>query len=352
MVSVRVLDLAERITTLVEANVWTCTNFPTRNDLQQRLAAGRENLAAAFRLLVDRGVLAIYLDREVSSRPRYLPVDDSAQHACGSAVDYVETSIEHRITSGVWNAANFPSLKAMATELHCRAHTVSAALRRLEARGVVRMVKVTRTWRWVPMSHPAFPRPELHYTFADSIRAGLWTGPLPDPVDLARHYHVHRAKMMTALRLLERHELVRYVWLPDFTSRVWYVMDAQTPQWLLPATGTKAAAIAADLVRRLPEWLIVGRDGAIIQRRPLPPITLLRQHYHCPYSVMRTALTALVMRGVLERVEYAQPKYLPLRVPARAFPEGIPAASRRAGIARRRRPVKRSPPLPPAAKVS
>lgn len=348
----RVLDLAERVTTLVEAKVWTRTNFPARNAAARRLRAEPCEVAASFRLLVERGVLRFYLDRDISARPRHFPAEGAEQYAFD--LNYLITTIRNNIVSEVWTVDNFPTLAQLASYFRCRRTMVTAALKELESVGVVRRVKVMRTWRWVPMTHPEFCRPALQHKLADDIRAGAWTGPLPDVTGLARHYHVHRAKMTAALRMLERLDLVRHVWLPDFTRRAWYVMDTNAPQWFAPVTGAKMAAIAADLLRRLPEWIHLGLDGAVIDRRPLPPITVLRQHYHCHHAVMKKALTALVLRGVLECVDGLSPTYVPLRIPPRGFPEGIPAASRRAGVARRRRPfgAVSCSPDPAAAKVS
>lgn len=331
----RVLDLAEQIGSLVEAKVWTRTTFPTATDTTRRLKASSADVTAAFDVLVKRGVLRFYLDRDISPRPRHLPADGAEHHMFDMA--YIKTVIRGNVVSNVWAAENFPTLRELARHFRCRATTVSAALRELETEGVVRTVKFMRTWRWVPMSHPGFSQPALAHTFADDIRAGVWTGPLPDVVDLALRYHAHRAKMLTALQTLERQGMLRYVWLPDFTRRAWYVIDSLAPHWLPPGRGTKAAAIAADLVHRLPERMTVASDGSVVERRPLPSVTQLRKHYHCHHAVMRNALTALVLRGVLEHVDHPHHQYLPLRIPARGFPEGIPAASRRAGEARRRR---------------
>lgn len=333
--SVRVLDLAERIGTLVEARVWTRTTFPTATNASRRLKASPGDITAAFDVLVKRGVLRRYLDRDISPRPRHLPADGAENHIFD--LNSIKTVIRANVVSNVWTPENFPTLRQLARHFRCRPTTVSTALRELETEGVVRTVKVMRTWRWVPMSHPGFSRPPLHHTFADDIRAGTWTGPLPDVVDLARRYHVHRAKMLAALQTSERQGLLRYVWLPDFTRRAWYVIDSRAPRWLPPGRGTKAAAIAADLVRRLPEWLTLAPDGSVLERRPLPAVTHLRKHYHCHHTVMKNALTALVLRGVLEHVDQPQQEYSPLRIPAHRFPEGIPAASHRAGVARRRR---------------
>lgn len=324
LVSIRVLDLAERITTLIEADVWTRTTIPAQQEVQRRMGAGRELIASAFTLLVDRGVLRLYLDREVSPRPRYLPAKASALHESTSNVAAVGAMIEERLTSGRWTAENFPDIVSMRRELRCRSPIASAALRDLETRGLVRRAKVGRTWRWVPAGHAHFEEVPLHERIAKDIHLGVWTGPLPVVIHLSRHYRVGHEKTADALRKLEKSGLIRRVWLPDFTRRVWYVMNDDAPAWLPPGNDTKAVAVAADLVHRMPEWVTVGPAGTLIDRRQLPSLANLVKHYHCHCSVVATAIRALVIRGVLEPDGTpALPRYRPLRVPVSCFGDNV-----------------------------
>lgn len=328
LTSVRVLDLAERITTLIEAQVWTRTTLPSQQVVQRRLGAGRETIVATFNLLVERDVIRLYYDPEVSRLPRFLPAQGADEFEVTSSVDRIASIIEDRITSGIWSAENFPNTQDMSRTLRCRTSTVSAALTKLKAHGLVRMVKVKRLTRWVPAGHPDWDQTPLYHKVLYDICSGRWTGTLPPMYKLARHYGTRAVSMGEVRDRLARENVIRYVWLPDFTRRAWYVMDIHAPEWLPPAGGTKATAIAADLIRRLPQWAQAEPDGSLVRRSPLPRPTKLAQYYKCEYKQIKEALNILVHGGLLERDE-TRPlvEYLPRRLPpCRTLCPNIPRA--------------------------
>lgn len=340
--SVRMLDVAEQITTLIETGVWTWENFPRHQEIEDRLSVGHPVMRGAVQVLIRRGVLADQIHREGGvSRRRVMPVLPEGCTQGASAAERVWARIEARLASGHWGPGNFPMVEQIAAEFGCACYTVSRALRLGQDKGLVRKIRVLRPPpskgtqpAWIAVSSDVDPtRPPVRQRMREAITRGEWTGPLPKVSVLARRLRVNDAELGAACRDLAREGLLRRVWLPDFSACVWYVIDGFEPDWLPPGEGGKAVAIAADLARHLHPWLVPDAARGWARRR-LPPVHKLARRYRAGYTVMNRALELLAVRGILERVVASDGAVefwpVPPRPRTSSVPSGIPAAARNA----------------------
>lgn len=324
------LDVAESITTLIEAEVWTTRSFPVLEEVERRFGASHAVMRGAIRILVSRGVVALQADPASGShKARHLPAPPPGIAVAMSTPERIIATVTARIESGEYTVDCFPTMEQMIAEFKCGTNTMVKAMQLGKARGVLHKVRKLRPapgrgvmWIWRPVEDDvAAPESDLVQRLTTDIEAGTLTGPVKSVNMLARRYRVNDATMREAFTALVEKELLRRVWLPDWSARVWYVIDGKQPGWLPPGDGTRAVAIAADLARRLPQWLSRDEHGRLV-RRPLPPREKLRQQYRTHWFTMQRALELLIVRKLLERVEVAgkPEEYVP--VPPEGRPEG------------------------------
>jgi DNA-binding GntR family transcriptional regulator len=312
------LALAEQITTLIEGGVWTREKFPTVEVIRQRFGPRRDDLKAALAVLTDRKVVAKHADPTIGvHRPRYLPVPGPDAEAAASGPEWLLARIVSRINAGEYTTETFPTIEAMVSEFRCGPTTVLKALKLGQSRGLVQKLQVLRpppgrgaqwVWRAAPpaaaqgdASSAVDGEQSLADRLAADIEAGSLTGYVESIAKFARRYRVAYVAMRSALEELVARGRVKRVWLPDWSARVWYVLDGKQPDWLPPGDGTRADAIAADLARRIPRWLAQTPAGKRVRHR-LPSREKLRKSYRTDWGTVDSALVSLVERGLLERL--------------------------------------------------
>lgn len=318
------LDVAECITTMIEAGLWTRTSFPTKEELASRFAAGRSAISGAFTVLETRGVLVLQADPSTKNRlQRLLPPPTNGELVAGKSHERLLAVITERVTNGTWTVDNFPTIMEMCVEFECGTNSVSRALRTAEKQGIVHRSSVAGSsnkkagqFRYQPGGKARDKAENLAGRITTDIRSGELTGPLPVEQSMCLRYRVIPPTLHEAYDILKANGHIRRVWLPDFSRRVWHIINSRTPTGLVSGEGTKTQAVAADLARRLPEWFRTRADGQPVRRR-LPSPESLRKHYHTSWQVVVDALNLLVGLGLLERVDARGKKiadYLPLKL--------------------------------------
>lgn len=290
LISVRVLDLAERITTLVEAGVWTRTTLPPQEEAQRRLGAGRETIVETYKLLVSRNVLRLYYDPEVCHVARFLPAHVAHDHEVTSRVDDIAEEIEAKIRRGEWCPDRFPDSVQMRRLFRCRSSFIREAMKLVEARGLVREVKAGRTWRWMPVGHPAWGEPSLQERVLLDILHGRWTGILPSSRKLADVYQSSSTSIRRLFNELASASVIHDVRAPGRQRAVWQVVDGDIDY---KAVDHNAAVIAADIASTVPHLLDSGSDSVVTRGHPLLTRSYLAQTYHCSEWTIEVALALL-----------------------------------------------------------
>jgi DNA-binding transcriptional regulator YhcF (GntR family) len=244
------------------------------------------------------------------------PAPDGSVFTPKSAAERVADCVAGRIEDGSWAGEKFPLVTEICEELGCGLGTVCEAMRLLQARGVVHKIQLRRgvgekgrdrVWR--PVSVASQDNGELGRWLEPAIRRGELTGVLPNVVAMATQQRMSAPLVAAEYQRLTELGLIASVWLPDLSQQVWHVMGTPASQRLL--TGTKAMAIAAVLLRRMPEWLQRKPRGQWA-RRPLPRRRVLGREYTTHVFSVQDAQDILVGCGVIERAPIAQPLYLPV----------------------------------------
>lgn len=314
-VSVRVLDLAERVTTLVEADVWTRETMPSQEEIQRRLRAGRETIAETFDLLVARNILRLYYDPTVCRLPRYLPAHVAAEHEVRWRIDDIAEEVELCLQNGVWTTETFPSITGFSRMFRCRTTTVSEVMSRLATLGLVRRTKVGRSWKWAPTNHSDQDEPPLYERTLLDILWGRWTAALPTAVELAGIYRSSPSSILRLCRQLAAAGLIRDRRRPGRQRAVWHVNDGAIDY---ETVHHNAAVIASDILGTMTAPLQALPGDVIDQCAPLPTELQLAQAYRCSPLTIKIALAMLVHQGVLER-DPANPDQRRLLYPAGSF---------------------------------
>lgn len=241
-------------------------------------------------------------------------VTEAPPEGFSNAAVRVADLVAARIRDGSWDGDRFPTLMEMKAELSCGLHTLCDAMRLLRQRGLVHKVGLLRSngrgkvQVWRPVSVAGHSRRQ----FEDDVRQGRLQGVLPSPYEMAESYRVAASAMAAQYQELVARGLIGLVWSPDLRSRQWRVLDERTRTW--PTQPTKALALAAELVRRMPEWLQRRNDGTWY-RCVLPEQQELKRQYHTHVLTVEHAHELLVALNVLERAPLVRPVYLP-RPPA------------------------------------
>lgn len=226
------------------------------------------------------------------------------------AAERIAEMIAERLADGTWAAENFPLVRDIMRELKCTSRTVTDAMELLGEQGKVRQVRVAAPGggrRWLPNDHELADGIEetvVTQLLAD-IRAGDLPNPLPHETELALRYRAHKQTVRTASTELGRRGVLRRMWTADFSRPAWFVVAAGIPENLMPAIGPKTAAIATDIIRRLPEWVRV-QPGSPVERSRLPSLHQLRSDYGTREPTVEYALNIVVGRGFLERIQTPQ----------------------------------------------
>lgn len=319
----RVLEVAESITIMVEGGMWTRDRFPSKEEIARRLAAGHGTVKQAFDLLAERGVLTAQADPATEYRVQRLLPPEPGIEVIGRSFERIADTIAAHVADGTW-AVELPTLEEMCGKFGCGAGTICRAMRLAQQRGVVHREWVRHpnhrhgTYRWMPAGVSPEPEPALVDQMIADIRSRALTSPVLNQGALCRRYRVEQNAMREAVTQLTAQNFMRWAWLPDWSRPVYMVGDP-VPASVLPATGSKANAIAADLARRLPEWIYTRPDGQVAGRR-LPAPENLRKHYRTSRPVVVKALNGLVIRGLLDRRDapgWTEAEYRPIPRPGR-----------------------------------
>lgn len=238
-------------------------------------------------------------------------------------VDQIAAFIAARIADGTWAGDKFPTMTYMSRTLRIGLSYISDALQQLKADRVVHKVKVVRppgqkgripVWR--PTSVASEEPADVSAELEAGIRSGRLTGELPAISAMAREHRVNDPVIRAMYLRLQRDGVIDKVWLPDLSRRVWYVvadLDEGTRR-RMHRGDCKALAIAQDLVRRMPEWL-VRAPGGKWHRTALPSFDVLVEEYRTHYFNVKLALELLVRLRILDR-PLADPKVHMPRPPA------------------------------------
>lgn len=322
-VPVRALEIAESITTLTEAGVWTATRFPHRDELCRRFSTGTTTINAALSILERREVLVPQRDPATKGRiERLLPKPEDAEPVTGAAHERLAALITGNINDGTWTPENFPTIPEFCKQFSVGTNTASKALRQLERDGVVHRSSVIApnrpgrsSIRYQPVSGKTDKVAYLADQIAADIRSCELYGKLPDMTVMSRRYCVHQQVASGAYRILSADGQIQKMWLPDWSKCTWYAINSRLPNNLIPTVGDKAHDIALDIARRLSEW-IYTRNGKLVAKR-LPTPEMLRKPYRTSWETASRALRLLHELGLLRELPGITGRivdYIPLRL--------------------------------------
>jgi DNA-binding GntR family transcriptional regulator len=311
--TVLVLDLAERISTLVEAEIWTREHFPTTAVMMVRLRTSARTMVKVMALLQARGIVARAVvargEGTVGGNLRWLPVDGSVPAGRSRSAQIAEL-IAQNIRNGSWAGSTFPTVDQISAKYSSSPMTVSAALRIAAAQGLVHKIVVTapppaqrRQLCWRPVADPEPDPGDVTGRIRNAVAKGEFGDRLPPVTRLAADYRVGPNRVGRAYRQLALEGLIVRIW-PRRGNRAAWMAVPGPPLRSQPAkpNATKPELLAEDITRRLCEWRWIGLDGRPY-RRPFPSTTSLAEQYGVQRTpTMKAALELLVARGVLQRV--------------------------------------------------
>lgn len=309
----QVLRIAEAIDSRIRTATWTDTNWPTLDQAAAELAASPKHVAEAQDLLAWRGILT-KSDSEHSAAYRPVPLQELAAHDISQRM---ANRIAMRIRLGIWSGSRFPTIRDIARELGSGSNGVSLALQLLREEGMVHKVMALkagvsgRTRRWCPTDMTAQPPETLIPALETALRAGDVTGILPRKREMARRCRVAVAVTASGYDHLERQGLIARGWIRGVKSPIWFATLTGAPRGVLPGK-TKPLAIAAAIIRCMPDWLVDHGNGQW-SRTLLPASMALRDEYATDNLAIDRALQILVEMCVLERAPLASARYLPRR---------------------------------------
>lgn len=313
----RVADLADLIITRTEHGVWTRSSYPSAEQMAAELDAPRELVAAAVDVLRWRRLL--FDQSQPGTGTRLLPDPDLSSR---NAPRHVADRIAIRIKLGVWDGDHFPGITTIVAQFASSLNTVTSAMQLLKSEGLVHKIVVdsgasgrgSRRQAWRPTSVADQGLRDLTPALREAIRAGSVGPIMPTKVETAERYRVPHGVAADAYHRLQTEGILSLGWLPGGKKPVWYVTNASDlPPDLLPGE-VRSIALAARLLKDIPDRLVQHRNGTWY-RRPLPTQRELADTYHVHAFNVERAQELLVLLNVLERAPVAHRVYFP-RPPA------------------------------------
>lgn len=301
------------ITTRIHSGAWTYYTFPTQDELRDQLRCGRRMINGALNELERRRLLFRQAVRGKGS-PRLLPAPPGRRPFPASTAAMIAEDLIEGIVEGKWAGVDFPTIYQTKDEFGCSVKVASEAMRVLAAQGWVHRITVDlkdggRGWRWVPVDVAPRGPEEISREIERVVRNGVLTGLLPNRDAMAAQHHVRYSAVARAYQRLQDDGLIGFGWLPDLSTRGWFVLKSAPPGLML--CQSKGLAFAALLRMRISDWLIRGpRDQWY--RSKLPTVTALAQEHKIDYRSAERAVAVLEQAGVVERGPFAAPVYLPV----------------------------------------
>ncbi len=313
----RVLRLAELIVGRSEYGVWPRSTYPTVEQMTTQLDATPADVGAAVELLMWRRLLFTQHDPDLGHR--LLPAPDLATR---KAAVQVADRIALRIKLGLWTGADFPTIEAITGEFGSSLATVTGAMKILSSEELVHKVVIdsgvkgpgSRRQMWRPTGVADQSVRDLAPALRQAIADGELGPVLPTKSEAAERYRVTGGLVADAYHRLQQEGLIQVGWLPRGRRPIWYVVsDGGPPEGVLPGE-VRCIAVAARMIKDLPEWLLAHRNGSWF-RRPLPPQRELIARYRVHGFDIERGAELLVRLQILERAPVGHRLYLP-RPPA------------------------------------
>jgi DNA-binding GntR family transcriptional regulator len=312
--------LADMITERVQSGRWTFDTFPTQEEIMAEVGCGNAVVRKVFQLLEQRGVLVRQLDPVHRRVSRLMPPpDDDRPIITSSAAERVAEQVEIRIADGRWAGHQFPLVSDIAKEFGCSLHTAGAALHLLRSRGVVH--KVTRERPkgergrdivWRPTTIETRDTAAVSRDIEQAVRSGQLGNrvPLPTIAEVSCTYRVNTRVVSELYQRLQAEGVIDQGWLIGERYPVWFRTGDAAPAGVLCA-NSKPLAVAVNMVKRMPEWLVRRPNGQWL-RRLLPSQRALADEYQTHVNTIEHAMQLLVACGILQRAPIALRAYLPV----------------------------------------